>query len=130
MEIPSDIAQPLHILIVDRDASTRKLLQTLFFSQGYTVSCAREPFEALNLVKPKVPDAIISSLVFEDMDGFELCRQLRAMPETASKLIVALTGLWSSGIEEAILSAGFDRYLLKPVNIEFLLSLLDTLNAP
>lgn len=130
MEMNSNPGRCLHVLIVDRDKSTRKLLQTLFLSAGHTVTCARGPAEALELVKFTAPDAIFSALVFESMDGFELCRQLRAMPETACKFIVALTGLWSTGVEEAVLSAGFDRYLFKPVNMQFLLSLLDTVKKP
>jgi len=58
------------------------------------------------------------------MDGFELCRQLRALPETAQKLIVALTGYSDDDIEQAILDAGFYKYLPKPVKLEVLLSIL------
>ena len=130
MEMYSNVARPLHVLLVERDEDIRSLLEMLFVGQGYTVSCAREPAEALELVKTMVPDAIFSSLVFAGMNGFELCRHLRAMPETATKFIVALTGFTADGVEETILDAGFDRYLLKPVNMLFLLSLLDTLKKP
>lgn len=127
MEMYSKVARPLHVLIVETDEDIRELLETLFVSHDYTVSCARGPLEALELVKSKVPDAIFSSLVFSDMNGFELCRRLRAGPETATKFIVALTGFSADGVEETILGAGFDRYLLKPVNFQLLLSLMDTL---
>lgn len=125
----SSFAQPLHILIVEKDEDVRNILELLFVSQGYTVSCARDPADALELVSIKVPDAIFSSLVFIDIHGFELCRRLRALPETAGKFIVALTGYSDNNIETEILNAGFDKYLPKPVSLEVLLSLLKPLES-
>ncbi|WP_305825634.1 response regulator [Massilia brevitalea] len=127
MEMYLKVARPLHVLIVETDEDIRELLETLFVSQGCTVSCASGPFEALELAKSNVPDAIFTELIFPDINGFELCRRLRAMPEIATKFIVALTGFTATGVEETILDAGFDRYLLKPVNLQFLLSLLETM---
>lgn len=61
------------------------------------------------------------------MDGFELCQRLRAAPATSHSLIVALIGYSEDGIEAKVKEAGFDRYLLKPVSIELIISLLDDL---
>jgi len=119
------IAAPVHILLIEQDDEVRKLFITLFKGAECTVSAACEPVEALDMVKQQVPDVVFSSIVFKDMDGFELCRRLRAMPETASTMIVALTGHSENAIEEKIAVAGFDKYLLKPVSIYVLLSLLD-----
>lgn len=130
METSSNVARPLHVLIVDRDEDTCGTLKGFFVSQGYTVSCAREPVEALELVKSEVPDAVFSSLVFTSMHGFDFCRRLRALPDTAKSFIVAITVLSSDSVEETILDAGFDRYLLKPINLVFLRSLLETLEKP
>lgn len=107
------------------------MLTALLVGEGYDVSVTHDPKSALDIARLRAPDAVFSSLVFHDMHGFQLCRQLRAWPETASKLIVALTGFAAIGVEEAVAEAGFDKYLLKPVNLEVLLSLLDTLkDAP
>lgn len=128
MEI-SSFAQPLHILIVEQDDDVRNVFEMLFVSQGYAVSCARHPAEALELVLVEMPDVIFSSLVFMGMHGFELCRRLRALPETSDKFIVALTGYSDDNIETEILDAGFDKYLPKPVSLEVLLSLLKPLES-
>ena len=125
----SSTTQPLQLLIVEKDDDVRNILEMLFVSEGYTVSCARDPAEALELVLTKVPDVIFSSLVFTDIHGFELCRQLRALPKTSGKLIVALTGYSGEDIEKEILDAGFDKYLPKPVSLEVLLSLLKPLES-
>jgi len=124
----SSTAEPLHLLIVERDDDVRNVLEALFVSQGYTVSCARDPAQALELVPLKVPDVIFSSLVFVNTHGFELCRQLRALPETSDKFIVALTGYSDDNLEKAILDGGFDKYLPKPVSLEVLLSILKPLH--
>jgi CheY-like chemotaxis protein len=93
-------------------------------ARGYVVSAARGAIEALRIVGSASPDAIFSSLVFDDMDGFELCRHLRAMPGSATSLIVALTGYSEPGIQARAAQAGFDFYLLKPVSVHNMLALL------
>lgn len=125
--MPPNTVAPMHILLVEKDDEIRKLFATCFEGAGYTVSATTEPVKALEMVKLKIPDAIFSSIFFYGMDGFELCRQLRAMPETVATMIVALTGYSENGIEEKIEKAGFDKYLLKPVSIHVLLSLLAAL---
>lgn len=115
----------MHILLVEQDDDIRSLFTTFLSEHGHSVSAAREPVEALELVTSTAPDAVISSLVFLGMDGFELCRRLRALPITSRSLIVALTGYSENGIEERAREAGFDRYLLKPVSIQEVLMMLD-----
>lgn len=126
-KMQSNTVAPMHILLVEQNDQVRELFTTCFEDAGYTVCTTTEPVKALEMVRLKVPDVIFSSIVFYDMDGFELCRQLRAMPETVATLIVALTGYSENGIEERIAQAGFAKYLLKPVSIEILLSLLAAL---
>ena len=70
------------------------------------------------------PQAVFSSLVFRDMDGFELCGQLRAMPETPDSLIAAVTGYCEPDIERKVLYAGFNAYLFEPVSLQDFPSLL------
>ena len=112
-----------HVLLVEEDDEVRDVYTELLVFHGYTVSGAKCALEALSYAK-QAPDAVFSSLVFRDMSGFELCRQLRAMPQTANSLIVALTGYSEGGIEKATKKAGFDAYRLKPIGIQDMLSLL------
>lgn len=117
----------LHVLVVERDDEIRALLTTLLTAYGVSVSTAAEASDALALAEAKSPQAIFTSIVFADMDGFELCQRLRAAPATSNSLIIALTGYSEDGIEAKVKEAGFDRYLLKPVSIELIISLLDDL---
>ncbi len=117
----------LHVLVVERDNEVRALLTTLLTAYGVSVSTAAKASDALTLAEAKSPHAIFTSIVFDDIDGFELCRRLRAAPGTSHSLIVALTGYSEDGIEAKVKNAGFDHYLLKPVSIEVIISLLDDL---
>lgn len=73
----------MHILLVEQDDDIRTLFATFLGERGYIVSAACEPVEALNMATSNVPDVVLSSLVFHGMDGFELCRRLRALPKEA-----------------------------------------------
>ena len=115
---------PLHILLAEQDDDIRGLFAMLFGSRGHTVSHARNAVEALDCVERQAPDVVFSSLVFGDLSGFELCRRLRSMPQTAASLIVALTGYTESGIQAKVKAAGFDRYFLKPAQLHEVLDLL------
>lgn len=117
---------PLHILLVEQDDSILELFSTLLHENGHVVSIARGGLEALHQVSIAAPHAVFSSLVFGDIDGFELCRRLRANPGTADSLVVALTGYSQPGIQEQVAQAGFDSYLLKPVSVHTLLGLIES----
>lgn len=113
-----------HVLLVEQDASILELFSTLLSAQGHLVSTANGGIEALAQAARAAPDLVFSSLVFSDIDGFELCGRLRALPGMADSLIVALTGYSRPGIQEKVLDAGFDSYLLKPVSVHTLLELV------
>lgn len=116
---------PLHILLVEQDEEIRSLFTAFFISHGHTVSDTGRAIEALDHVEQKAPDVIFSSLVFSDMNGADLCRRLRSMHQTSTSLIVALTGYAESHIEKALTDAGFDHYLLKPVQLQVVLDLVE-----
>lgn len=122
-----DFVAPLHVLLVEQDEEIRALFTTLLTAYGAKVSVASDAHAALAIATSNPPQAVFSSIVFHDMDGFELCRRLRARTETCESLIVALTGYSENKIEEKIRAAGFDRYLLKPVSIHVVISLLETI---
>lgn len=119
---------PLHVLIVEEDDEVRDIYKTLFETQGFVASTAKRGLDAIELSKCG-PDAVFSSLVFRDISGFDLCRALRAQPQTAESLIVALTGYSENGLQETITKAGFDAYLLKPVRLQAILDLLKRLQT-
>ncbi len=58
------------------------------------------------------------------MDGYEVARQIRMLPDSRTKLLVALTGYGQEEDKRRALSAGFDQHLVKPVDVERLEHLL------
>ena len=113
------------ILVVDDDWENRKLLVSYLRYGKYEVVEAENGAEALALAAGA--DLILLDVVMRDMDGFEVCRQLRQRPETRFKPIVLVTALrerehWLTGID-----AGADEFLKKPVDSVELLVRVRTL---
>jgi CheY-like chemotaxis protein len=69
------------ILLVDDDPEILDAWQIILLNEGYSVSCARNGFEALERLRESVPDLVITDWMMPLMGGAELCRQLRAHPE-------------------------------------------------
>lgn len=73
------------------------------------------------------PHAVFTAILLPDQSGFDLCRLLRKMPDMAGALIVAITGHMGPDAARQAAEAGFDHYLVKPVNLD---AILATLRAP
>jgi CheY-like chemotaxis protein len=112
------------VLLVDRSEETRDLFANLFTSLGYEVETVATVAAALSSVPVFRPDAVFTSIFLPDGSGFELCAQLRRLPETAGARIVAITGYLAADASRLAVEAGFDRYLVKPVQLETILEAL------
>ena len=76
------------------------------------------------------PDVIISDIAMPHMDGFQLARQVREIPEFDGVTLVALTGYGQESDRRQAQEAGFDFHLVKPVGLAALQELLACLAAP
>jgi len=103
------------ILIVDDESVNVELMQALLESEGYGTETAFSGPEALGRARREPPDLIVLDLMMPDMDGFEVCRHLRADGRTAHVPILMVTGLTSTQDKEQGLAAGADDYVTKPV---------------
>jgi CheY-like chemotaxis protein len=81
------------ILIVDDQLSVREVLQGLLMEQGYDLVFASHGPEALASAVELIPDLILLDVMMPGMDGFELCRQMRAHPILAEVPIIMVTAL-------------------------------------
>jgi PAS domain S-box-containing protein len=110
------------ILFVDDDATNRQALSLLFRGAGYQVLEAGSGREALDLAA-KGPDVIILDVNLPDISGFEVCRQLRELPETRHSGVIHLSGVHVGTLDRSHgLEGGADAYLLKPVEPRELLA--------
>ena len=103
------------ILVVDDQRTNAELVSGLLRNLGYEIAVAYDGEEALEAVHSSAPDLVVSDIVMPRLDGYELCRRLRANPETALLPVILVT---SAEPTERVkgLEAGADDFLAKPIN--------------
>lgn len=105
-----------NILVVDDIETNIKLLKAKLLNEYYTVFTAISGKEALSILEKNKIDVVLLDVMMPEMDGFEVCRQIKANPETTHIPVVMVTAL--SEVEDRItgLEAGADEFLTKPIN--------------
>jgi class 3 adenylate cyclase len=106
------------ILVVDDQRANVEMMAGVLAGRGYAVSTALDGQEALERVRADRPDVVVSDILMPRMDGYELCRRLRAAPETALLPVVLVTSMEAQDERIRGLEAGADDFLSKPVNWE------------
>lgn len=103
------------VLIVDDNPNALKLVGYALHREGFEVAVAKDGPEALAKAEADTPDIIILDIMMPDMDGYEVCRRLRAMPQTERTPVIMLTA--KSRAEDRVMGfqAGADDYVTKPV---------------
>jgi signal transduction histidine kinase/ActR/RegA family two-component response regulator len=119
-------APPLRLLLVDDNVDAVHTLELFLRAAGHQVEVAYCATDALDLARSFRPDACLLDIGLPDFDGNELARRLRRLPQAAGATLVAMTGYGRQQDRELALAAGFDHYLVKPVNT---LQLADILAA-
>jgi adenylate cyclase len=103
------------ILVVDDQRTNAEMVSGLLRNLGYEVDLALDGHEALELVREKGPDLVISDILMPGLDGYELCRRLRANAATALLPVILVTGVEQTERIKGV-EAGADDFLAKPVN--------------
>src|SRR4051812_2123973 len=106
------------ILVVDDQRSNVEMLAGVLKARGYVVHSALDGQQALELVREIHPDLVLSDILMPNVDGYDLCRRLRAAPETALLPVILVTSLDAQGERIKGLEAGADDFLSKPINWE------------
>lgn len=102
------------ILIVDDHTSTRHVLQGLLTGQGYDMRFAADGPEGLAQAMAFPPDVILLDVMMPGMDGFEVCRRLRAEPRLAEVPVIMITALDDRNSRLRGFEAGADDFISKP----------------
>ncbi|MBC8160692.1 MAG: response regulator [Roseiflexaceae bacterium] len=106
------------ILIVEDNEKNLKLARDLLQFKGYRTLEARDAESGLALAAAHHPDLILMDIQLPGMDGLAALAQLKAHPATTTIPVVAVTAFAMSNDRERFLGAGFDGYLVKPINIK------------
>jgi CheY-like chemotaxis protein len=119
----------MRLLVVDDCAQTSETLGALLWLWGYEVRRAADGPSALEAASAFRPKVVLLDIALPGMDGFAVARALRTLPGEAGQVLVALTGYLPPGGPRQAWKAGFDHYLIKPIDPEELRELLHTIRT-
>lgn len=117
----------LRILIIDDNVDSAKGLSLCLESLGYELRSAHTGKEGVAAARIYRPDVILLDIGLPDIDGCEVARRLREERTMDDTRVVAMTGYSGEADRDRAQRAGFDHYLVKPVELPKLLELLDTM---
>jgi PAS domain S-box-containing protein len=112
------------ILVVDDYVDAAESLTILLQMEGHEVETAACGMKAIELAQSFRPQVVLLDIGLPDLDGYEVAKRLRALPETRDAILIALTGYGQTNDRERSESAGFNQHLLKPLNCSELSALL------
>ena len=104
------------ILVVDDNRDAAESMAVLLRMEGHLVDIAYDGPAALEAVRSMRPDVVLLDLGLPGIDGFELAERLRAMPDGARTLLIAISGYGQDEHREKSRRAGFDRHFVKPID--------------
>jgi putative two-component system response regulator len=104
------------ILVADDQAPNRELLEELLTTQGFTVITASNGAEALDRLRQSSVDLVILDVMMPHMNGFEVCREIKANPDTYLIPVVLVTALSDKQDRIEGLRANADDFLTRPVD--------------
>jgi len=102
------------ILFVDDEPVVATLMKNRIGSRGFLVETAHDGAAGLEKAKTWQPDLILLDVLMPDMDGYETCRRLKAMKETAHIPVVLFTAVQETHLEALAQKAGAARVVQKP----------------
>jgi signal transduction histidine kinase/CheY-like chemotaxis protein len=127
---PDARPQRQRVLIVDDNVDAAESLKLLLGTEGRVIEVSHDGQSALERAGAMRPDVIFLDIGLPGLDGYEVARRLRGLPELAGTLIVAMTGYGQPDDLKRSLDAGFDRHLVKPVDPDAIEHLLDQTGKP
>lgn len=132
MPIPEELREGSgrpRVLVVDDESAIREVIaeHLTLRAKPYEVMTAANGFEAGRMVATWRPDVVLLDLRMPGLDGFQVCRTIKADPETSSTVVLAMTGYYTPETEARILECGAQRCFAKPVEPSTLAAVVDGL---
>lgn len=104
------------LLVVDDDDMNREIMEAYLSSEGYSVLLTGNGASALNIVRAQRPQLVILDVRMPDMDGYSVCRTLKADPNTQHIPILLVSGYDDMTHQQLGQAAGADSFLARPFN--------------
>ena len=115
------------VLIIEDDRSIIEMIRYNLEDAGYLVDCAHDGREGIERAKKDLPDIILLDVMLPIIDGVEVCRRLRAHPDTQDKLIMMISAK-SEEVDQLVgFNIGADDYVTKPFSVRILMERIKSL---
>lgn len=119
---------PTRIMVVDDDPDYARILVECFTGLGFQVDYMDSGLSALQALPQLKPDILLLDIIMPEMDGFQVCQEIRQMPECANLIIIMLTS--KGEVEDKIkgIDIGANDYLVKPSGLSELFEIVARVN--
>jgi len=114
-----------NIVIVDDTLANLRVLSDMLIKRGYLVRCVPSSEMALTAISSELPDLILLDIMMPDMDGYEVCRRLKADERTRDVPLIFMSALDEVADRVKAFSAGGVDYVTKPFQVEEVLARVD-----
>jgi PAS domain S-box-containing protein len=121
-------ALSFRVLIVEDNVDAAESLAMLVKAAGYDVRTIHNGQAALKVAQDYLPHAVLLDIGLPGLNGYEVAKWIRAQPNLASTLLIALTGYGQDGDRQTSLAAGFNHHLVKPASFKTIRQVLATLS--
>jgi signal transduction histidine kinase len=120
---------PRRVLLVDDNADIVESTADMLAMAGHTLRCAHDGAQALALAQEFAPEVVLLDIGLPGLDGYQVARLLRQMPQLRQARLIALTGYGMPTDRQRSRDAGFDHHLTKPVDPAALRALIELNDA-
>ncbi len=117
------------VLIIEDSQDTAETTRLLLKLSGYEVQTAPSGPAGLSAARTFRPQAILCDIAMPGMSGYDVARALRQEPSLQAVYLIAVTGFGRHEDQQKALDAGFDLHLTKPVDIDVLRRVLESISA-
>lgn len=122
-----DFRRMKKILVIDDDRVTLTMLQMLFTRARHQVFTAQDGAEGLELAQKEKPDIVISDMLIPKMDGLELCKKIKEIPELQHTKVIIMTAVYKGiPFKHEAKQCGASDFVEKPIDTK---SLVERVNA-
>jgi len=108
------------VLVVDDNPDILESMSVMLEQSGHHVKLAQNGNDALDVAAQFMPEVVLLDIGLPGLDGYEVARHLRKMPELDKSIFVALTGYGQTEVRHRAFDAGFDLHLVKPIDLQTL----------
>lgn len=115
-----------HILYIEDNPGNRVLVRRILEAEGYAVTEATDGPSGLEIAAQEQFDLILLDINLPEIDGYDLARRMRSMPNLDGVPILAVTANVMQGDKERTLAAGCDGFIPKPIDVDKLPELVKT----